>query len=83
MPCPTWYPTVMKKTSVYLSEEDDFRLDRLAKQLRLSRADVIRLAIEAYVPPSREFLLDGCVEGDGSSIADVPDEDLMRGFGEA
>jgi hypothetical protein len=23
----------------------------------------------------------GCFEGDGSSIADVPDEELLRGFG--
>lgn len=72
----------MKKTSVYLSESDEARLSLLAEQLHLTRAEVIRLAIEAFQPPVRVFHLDGCFEGDGTSIADVPDEELLRGFGE-
>lgn len=72
----------MKKTSLYLSEADEFRLAQLADQLGMSRAEVIRLALAAYQPPTRKFHLDGCFEGDGSSIADVPDEELLRGFGE-
>lgn len=72
----------MKKSSIYLSEADEARLTLLAEQLQLTRAEVIRLAIESFQPPARVFHLDGCFEGDGSSIADVPEEELLRGFGE-
>ena len=33
-------------------------------------------------PRLRSFAMSGIVEGDGSSIADVPEEELLRGFGE-
>lgn len=32
--------------------------------------------------PLREFAMDGAVEGPGGSIADVPEEELLKGFGE-
>ncbi len=103
----------MKKTSVYLTEEDLARLRRLAAIEGVSQALVVREAISAYdtsvrtggpasrpstAPESgeeevigclgeeesgsRTFALDGCVIGDGTSAADIPEEDYLDGFGE-
>jgi len=76
----------MKKTSVYLSERDDARLAELSKREGRSRAEIIRAAIAAYwSPPSpkrRTFLMEGCAEGDGTSAADIPEEEYLKGFGE-
>ncbi len=74
----------MRKTSVYLSEAQAERLRRLAKQEGRPQAEIIRDAIASYVPssPDRRFTLDGVAEGDGSSIADMADPELLMGFGE-
>lgn len=74
----------MKKTSVYLSEVEQERLAWLAKLEGTSQADVIRRAIARYAPgPSeRHFALAASFDGPGGSIADVPDEELLDGFGE-
>jgi hypothetical protein len=75
----------MKKTSVYLEDEDVSRLRRLAEREGKSQARVLREALAAYdadLPPDRNFALSACFEGDGTSIADIPDEELMKGFGE-
>ncbi|MEZ4494320.1 MAG: CopG family transcriptional regulator [Dehalococcoidia bacterium] len=75
----------MKKTSVYLGEEDEARLKRLAERLGLSRADVIRLALSDYeraCTHPRRFAHFDSGSGDGRSVADIPDEELLRGFGE-
>ena len=50
-----------------------------------SQAEVLREAVATYQPkPSqdRNFALAGSGHGDGSSIVDVPEEDLLKGFGE-
>lgn len=78
------YPTCVKKTSVYLSEADLERLAWLAEQEGKSQAEIIRLAIAEYQPckpPRRFFHMDGCVEGDGTSVADIPEEEYLKGFG--
>jgi Ribbon-helix-helix protein, copG family len=77
----------MKKTSVYLSEADAAVLRRLAEDEGKSQAAVLREAIAAYdasntPPPDRHFATDGFCEGDGSSVADMPEQELMLGFGE-
>jgi hypothetical protein len=74
----------MKKTSVYLSEEDVERLRRLAEREGVSQAAVLREALAAYGDrvPDRDFAMFGVFEGDGTSIADVPEDELLRGFGE-
>lgn len=75
----------MRKTSVYLDEEQAQRLARLARQEGRSQAEILREAVATYEPkPShdRNFALAGSGRGDGSSIADVPEEDLLEGFGE-
>ncbi len=75
----------MKKPSLYLDEGDVQRLRRLSEMEGRSQADIIRAAIAAYEAirkPERKFALAGSWEGDGTSVADVAEEDLLRGFGE-
>jgi hypothetical protein len=82
--CPTWYPTWVRKTSIYLDDSDVERLRRLAVEEGRSQAEIVRAALSAYEQARtapREFALEGAWAGDGSSIADVPEEDLLAGFG--
>ena len=75
----------MRKTSLYLDDGDAYRLRRLSEMEGRSQAEIIRAAIatyEAIRKGGRNFALTGAWEGDGTSIADVADEDLFRGFGE-
>jgi predicted DNA-binding protein len=74
----------MNKTSVYLSPEETSRVAALAKREGTSHAEVIRRAIRLYEPErrgDREFALAGAATGRGDSVADVPDEELLEGFG--
>jgi hypothetical protein len=85
--CPTRCPILpsMRKTSVYLDEDQAERLARLAREEGRPQAEILREAVATYQPkPSqdRNFALAGSGHGDGSSIADVPEEDLLEGFGE-
>jgi Ribbon-helix-helix protein, copG family len=75
----------VKKTSVYLTEREVARLAWLAEQQGLSQAEVIRQAIGAYMPDrddDRDFRLVGSGAGPGGSIADIPEEEALEGFGE-
>lgn len=75
----------MRKTSVYLDETDARRLAMLAEREGVSQSSLLRKAIQAYVPQSREdrtFALDGVGEGPGGSVADVDMATLLKGFGE-
>lgn len=74
----------MKKTSLYLDECDVERLRRLAEREGRSQAEIMRAALALYDErnPDRNFLLTASGAGDGRSIADIPDEELFRGFGE-
>jgi hypothetical protein len=75
----------MRKTSVYLDEDQARRLASIARQEGRSQAEILREAVATYQPrPSqdRNFALAGSGHGGGSSIAEVPEEDLLRGFGE-
>jgi len=83
-PYVTPYTRPMRKTSVYLSDELVERLARLARETGRSQAEVLRQAMAEYrVPPAtdRILALDGCVTGDGGSLADVDERELLRGFG--
>ena len=74
----------MKKISLYLDDADLARLERLALREGRSRAEIVRAAIAAYeerCSPDRAFALAGAWEGDGTSVADIPEEELLRGFG--
>jgi predicted transcriptional regulator len=73
----------VKKTSVYLDDAEAERLSRLAATEGRSQADVIRSALAAYEMAhiaSRDFALEGAWAGDGSSVADVPEDELLAGF---
>jgi hypothetical protein len=75
----------MEKTSVYLTDLERRRLARLARAERVSQAEVIRRAILAYEPHAvadRRFALAGSYDGPGGSIADIPEEEALRGMGE-
>ena len=74
----------MKKTSLYLDEADVERLRRLANREGRTQSEIVRAAISAYESnrrPDRNFALRDAWEGDGTSIADVPEETLLKGFG--
>jgi len=74
----------MKKTSVYLGDVDLERLHRLVRRVGRTQAEIIREAIAAYEAqhlPDRSFAVACSFEGDGTSVADMPEEELLRGFG--
>jgi predicted transcriptional regulator len=74
----------VKKTSVYLDDSDVERLSRLAAAEGRSQAEVMRSALAAYEKAQtapRDFALNGAWAGDGSSVADVAEEELLAGFG--
>jgi hypothetical protein len=73
----------MRKTSVYLNDEELDRLAWLAERERTSQAEIIRRAIARYSPRGdRNFAGAGSFDGPGDSIADIPEEELLKGFGE-
>lgn len=75
----------MHKTSVYLTPEETARLAALAEREGTSQAEVIRRAIRLYEPErkgDRNFALLGIADGPGGSIADVPESELLEGFGD-
>jgi predicted transcriptional regulator len=75
----------MKKTSVYLEEEQLRRLQQLAEAERRSQSEILRDAIMLYPLPAsrppRKFAMDGIFRGTGTSVADIPEEELLEGFG--
>ena len=75
----------MKKTSIYLDETSARMVQELAEQERASQAEIIRCAIAAYgerLRPDRSFAPAARGEGDGTSMADIPEEELLAGFGD-
>jgi predicted transcriptional regulator len=77
----------MRKTSVYLDDEQAARLARLARQEGRSQAEILREAVAAYKPaPSRdrEFALAAGfprTDDDSRSISQIPEDELLEGFG--
>jgi predicted transcriptional regulator len=77
----------MRKTSVYLDDDQAKRLARLARQEGRSQADILREAVATYEPPAsrdRHFeIAAGFPRSDADlrPISDVPDEELLEGFG--
>jgi hypothetical protein len=76
----------MRKTSVYLTAEEREHLRWVAGVEGRSQSQVLREAIMAYRPwgaaPDRNFEIEGIAEGPGGSVADIPEEELLKGFGE-
>ncbi|HEX4435733.1 MAG TPA: CopG family transcriptional regulator [Solirubrobacteraceae bacterium] len=77
----------MRKTSVYLDDQQAERLVRLARQEGRSQADILRDAVATYEPPAsrdRHFeIAQGFprTDGDSRAISQIPDEELLEGFG--
>lgn len=83
------YNDFMRKTSVYLDEEQATRLARLSRAEGRPQSQIIRDAISSYQPPpkrDRDFELGKVqaqrIDEDPRPIWEIPDEELMRGFGE-
>lgn len=81
------YTGRMRKTSVYLDDEQARRLARLAREEGRSQAEVLREALATYRPrPSsdRNFALAAGfnrIDNDPRPISQIPEEDLLEGFG--
>lgn len=78
----------MRKTSVYLTEEESKRLAELADSEGRSQAEIIRDAITAYVPRGTrkgEFsLMAGFrrIDDDPRPISEISEDELLQGFGQ-
>ena len=74
----------VRKTSVYLSDEDRARLARLAKARGKSHAEIVREGLQALEreAPDRDFALAGMVSVPGTSAREIPEEELLKGFGD-
>jgi predicted DNA-binding protein len=79
---------VMRKTSIYLNDEQADRLARLARAEGRPQAEIVREAISCYRPAlkrDRNFALAGNferIDADSRPISEIPEDELMRGFGE-
>jgi predicted DNA-binding protein len=77
----------VRKTSVYLDDQQAERLARLARQEGRSQAEILREAIDAYEPaPSvdRDFALAAGferIDRDSRPISQIPEHELLEGFG--
>jgi predicted DNA-binding protein len=78
----------MRKTSVYLADEQVARLNRLSRAEGRPQAAIIRDAISSYDPATkadRDFELAKAraprTDEDPRPISEIPDEELLRGFG--
>jgi predicted DNA-binding protein len=77
----------MRKTSVYLDDQQAERLARLARQEGRSQAEILREAVETYESPAsrdRHFEIAAGfprTDGDSRPISEIPDEELLEGFG--
>ena len=77
----------MRKTSVYLREQESRRLADLAASEGRSQAEIIREAILAYVPVAdadRDFALAAGfprIDDDPRPISAIPEDELLDGFG--
>jgi predicted DNA-binding protein len=77
----------VRKTSVYLTERESARVAELARSEGRSQAEIIREAINAYVPAGRgkgEFALAvgfQRIDNDPRPISEIPERELLDGFG--
>lgn len=81
------YTGAMRKTSVYLDDQQADRLASMARAEGRSQAEILREAIAAYRPRSsqdRSFALAAGfprVDADPRPISEIPDHELLDGFG--
>lgn len=68
---------------MYLGEEHAHLLRRVADEEGRSQAEILRDAILLYARTAgqrRAFACAAVADGPGDSVADVPEEELLRGF---
>jgi ribbon-helix-helix CopG family protein len=61
------------------------RVRRLAHREGRSQAEVVRAALASYetqILGQRRFMLTGSADGDGRSVANIAEEELLQGFGD-
>lgn len=81
------YLESVRKTSVYLDDQQAERLARLAREEGRPQAEILREAIASYKPRSsrdRDFALAAGfprIDGDPRPISEVPEDELLEGFG--
>jgi predicted DNA-binding protein len=81
------YSQGMRKTSVYLDDQQAERLAALAREAGRSQAEILREAITAYRLPSsqdRSFALAAGfrrADDDTRPISEIPEQELLEGFG--
>jgi predicted DNA-binding protein len=77
----------VRKTSVYLDDEQARRLARIAREEGRPQAEILREAIAAYRPRSsrdRSFALAAGfrrIDEDPRAISEIPEDELLEGFG--
>jgi hypothetical protein len=74
----------MTTNQVDLDEDDIHWLRDIAETLGRSEEDVIRAAVRHYIGASRRprrFAMMSAGSGPGGSIADIPEEERLKGFG--
>lgn len=78
----------MRKTSIYLNDEQADRLARLAQAEGRPQMEIVREAISSYRPrpkQDRNFALAGNferIDPDSRPISEISKGKLLRGFGE-
>jgi predicted transcriptional regulator len=75
----------MKRYTISLDDEQAERLQRMAQTEMKTEDQVINDLIRRYAVESgheRTFAMEAAGRGPGGSVADIPDDELMRGFGE-
>ena len=76
---------MMKQYTIMLDDEQVERLKRMAETEMKSEDQLIADIIKRYAVESgheRVFAMFGAGRGPGGSVADIPDDELMKGFGE-
>jgi predicted DNA-binding protein len=77
----------MRKTSVYLDDQQAEHLAAMAREAGRPQAEILREAIAAYRLPSsqdRSFALASGfarVDRDARPISEIPEHELLEGFG--
>jgi predicted DNA-binding protein len=75
----------MKQYTITLDDEQVERIRRMAEAEMKTEDQLIRDIISRYAVESgheRVFAMDGAGRGPGDSVADIPEEELLQGFGE-
>lgn len=73
----------VRKTSLYLTDAEQAKLEALARRTGQSQSALVRAAIAAYEVDDRDFaMLRSQEQGPGDSMADHLSRDLLAGFGE-